>query len=70
MIGQELQWNESTSYLDADGNLKVNSVKHEGKVTGVSISDGSPTIIAEENGKTYQVKVADITRIGAGSSGS
>lgn len=70
MIGQDLQWNESTSYLDEEGNMKVNSVKHEGKVTGVSISDGSPTIIAKENGRSYQVKVADITRIGAGSSGS
>ena len=70
MIGQDLQWNESFSYQDEEGNLKVNSVKHEGKVTGVSISDGSPTIIAEEAGKTYQVKVSDVTRIGAGAIGS
>lgn len=65
MIGQNLQWNESTNYVDEEGNTKVNSVKHEGTVTGVSISDGSPTIIAEENGKVYQVGIGDITRIGA-----
>lgn len=70
MIGQSLQWNESSRYTDEDGNVKVNTTKHEGKVTGVSISDGKPTIIADENGKTYQVSVSDITRIGAGSSGS
>ena len=70
MIGQDLQWSESTSYTDEEGNLRVDSVKHEGKVTGVSISDGSPTIIAEEGGKTYQVKVGDITRIGAGAAAS
>jgi flagellar basal-body rod modification protein FlgD len=68
MIGQDLQWNESTSYTDEEGNVKMSSVKHEGIVTGVSISDGSPTIIAEDNGHTYQVKIADITRIGAGKS--
>ena len=65
MIGQDLQWSETFTYADEEGNQKVESVKHEGKVTGVSISDGSPTIIAEEKGKTYQVKVGDITRIGA-----
>jgi flagellar basal-body rod modification protein FlgD len=65
MIGQDLQWSESFTYADAEGNQKVESVKHEGKVKGVSISDGSPTIIAEEKGQTYQVKVGDITRIGA-----
>jgi len=70
MIGQDLQWNESNSYTDEEGNVKVSSVKHEGKVAGVSLSDGSPTIIAEENGHTYQVKIADITRIGAGNAGS
>ena len=70
MIGQDLQWNESVSYRDEEGNMKISSVKHEGKVTGVSISDGSPTIIAEENGRTYQVKVGDVTRIGEGATGN
>ena len=70
MIGQDLQWNESSSYTDEEGNAKISSVTHEGKVTGVSISEGSPTIIAEEKGRAYQVKIADITRIGSGSSGN
>lgn len=67
MIGQDLQWSESTTYADAEGNQRVSTVKHEGTVMGVSISDGNPTIVAEEKGRTYQVKIADITRIGAGS---
>ena len=42
----------------------------EGTVTGVSISDGSPTIVASANGKSYKVAIGDITRIGEGVQGS
>ena len=38
----------------------------EGIVKGVSISDGSPSIVAEVGGKTYQVAISDVTRIGEG----
>lgn len=66
MIGQSVQWTTETSYKDEEGNIKTAKVAFEGKVKGVSISDGSPTVIAESNGKTYQVAISDITRIGEG----
>jgi flagellar basal-body rod modification protein FlgD len=38
----------------------------EGVVTGVSISDGTPTIIAEAGGTKYKVAIGEISRIGDG----
>jgi flagellar basal-body rod modification protein FlgD len=42
----------------------------EGKVTGVSISDGSPTIVASAGGQSYKVAIGNIIRIGEGVQGS
>lgn len=67
MIGQNVQWTMTTSSTDEDGNTTKTTTKLEGKVTGVSISDGTPTVIAESGGKTYQVSIGDLTRIGTGS---
>jgi len=70
MIGQSLQWNTTISSTDSEGNVTQTTVKHEGKVVGVSISDGSPTIIAEEkDGSKSQVSIGNITRIGEGAQG-
>ena len=66
MIGQDLQWTVTTKETDADGNVKTTSASLEGKVTGVSISDGMPTVIATSGGETYQVAIGDITRVGQG----
>ena len=41
-------------------------MSYEGKVKGVSISDGAPSIIAEADGKTYQVPISEVTRVGEG----
>ena len=79
MIGQNLQWTTETTKTNADGTAvtddsgKAVTVKttHEGTVTGVSISDGSPTIIAKgSDGSTYQVAISDVTRVGKGSTNS
>jgi len=67
MIGQEIQWTTTGTTTDEDGNTVSKSVSNTGTVTGVSISDGSPTIIAtDSNGKTHQVSVSNITRVGDG----
>lgn len=66
MIGQKLQWTETVSSSDGEGNRVVTTIAHEGKVEGVSISDGTPTIVATQDGKTYSVAIGDITRIGLG----
>ena len=70
MIGKDVQWSVDSISTDADGKATTTTTKMEGTVTGVSISDGSPTIIASANGKTYQVAIGDISRIGEGRQGS
>ncbi|MCR5756493.1 MAG: flagellar biosynthesis protein FlgD [Selenomonas sp.] len=66
MIGKDIQWTVDNKSTDADGNTTTNTTKLEGQVTGVSISDGSPTIVASANGHTYKVAIGDIIRIGEG----
>ena len=45
MIGKDVQWSVESTSTDADGKSTTTTTKMEGKVTGVSISDGSPTVI-------------------------
>lgn len=66
MIGQPVQWQVESTTTDEDGNTSKTTTTYEGKVKGISLSDGSPSIIAESNGKTYKVKISDLTRIGSG----
>ena len=66
MIGQSVQWTEDIVETDANGNQIAGKAVHEGVVKGVSISDGSPSIIAEMDGKTYQVGIGDVSRVGEG----
>lgn len=66
MIGQPVQWQVESTTTNEDGNTSKKTTTYEGKVKGISLSDGSPSIIAESNGKTYQVKISDLTRIGSG----
>lgn len=79
MIGQKLQWTTTETVKDADGNAvtdangKAQTTKtiYEGTVTGVSISDGSPSVIAKDtDGTTHKVVISDITRVGDGSTNS
>lgn len=60
MIDKEIQWASTTKYTDEEGNVQSSTVQMEGKVTGVSISDGVPMVVATSNGKNYQVSVSDI----------
>ena len=68
MIGQPVQWNsvvmgdDKKPLKNSDGTVKTQS--YEGKIIGVSITDGQPSVIAEVNGQTHQVQVSEIVRIG------
>lgn len=64
MIDKDLEWISTTKEVDAEGNVSNVSTNMEGKVTGVSITDGEPTILAVSGGMTYQVSVGDIVRVG------
>ncbi|MBR3723561.1 MAG: flagellar biosynthesis protein FlgD [Selenomonadaceae bacterium] len=66
MIGQDLQWNYTTQSEDENGNPVASTELKEGTVSGVSISDGMPTVIVESGDAVYQVSVGDITRVGLG----
>ncbi len=60
MIGKECQW---TNKVDGQ------SVTYQGKITGVSISDGAPSIIAtvkaaDGTEMTTKVDISAITRVG------
>lgn len=73
MIGQKLQWmteiavtdENGNAITDANGKAKTTKTTYEGSVTGVSISDGVPSIIAKDaSGTTHKVAISDITRVG------
>lgn len=65
MIGQEIDWNYSSQGEDEAGNPIISTEPKTGTVKGVSISDGTPTVIVESDGLTYQVSISDVTRVGA-----
>lgn len=77
MIGKEVQWSTTATVTDSSGNAVTDSsgktttttTKHTGTVAGVSISDGSPSLIvnATESGSTntYKVSISDLTRVGS-----
>ena len=76
MIGKDVQWTTTTTdtdssgkaITDSNGKTKTTTTKYEGTVTGVSISDGTPTLMVKDSsGNTHQVSVGNLTTIGTGS---
>ncbi len=67
MIGKEIQWQTSTTVTGDNGQSYENKTTLEGTIAGVSISDGSPTLVVNSDGNTYSVAISDITRVGSGS---
>jgi flagellar basal-body rod modification protein FlgD len=76
MIDRNVKWTESetatdsdgNAIVDANGNAKTVSSSYEGTVKGVSISDGTPTLIVEtSDGKQHSVSVSSLTRIDSSS---
>ena len=67
MIGKEIQWQTTSIVTGDDGQSYETSKTFEGTISGVSISDGSPTVVVNSDGKTYSVAISEITRVGSGS---
>lgn len=71
MIGKDIAWTQETvrtdangkAIVDASGNPVTDSTDYVGKVKGVNIVDGTPKIVAEYNGQTYQVSVNEIRQV-------
>ena len=60
-----------SAVTDANGKAQATKTTYEGTVTGVSISDGYPSVIAKDtDGTTHKVVISDITRVGDGSTNS
>lgn len=72
MIGKDIVWQTETvktdaqgqAIVDAQGNPVTESMTYKGVVTGVSITDGAPSIIADVGGKAHQVKVNEVVQVG------
>ena len=72
MIGKDIAWSQETvqldasgkAIMDANGNPVTVSTDYVGTVKGVNIVDGSPKIVAEYNGKTYEVAIGDVRQVG------
>ena len=68
MIGKEVQWTMTSSTTDENGNDNYVTSTLVGDVTGVSISDGAPSLVAKVKGDdgteyVYKVAVGDIISI-------
>ena len=51
MIGKNVRWMDSENQY------------YDGKVTGVSITDGAPSVIAESDGVSKQVSIGEIVKV-------
>ena len=63
MVGKGINWTTVTKSQDAEGTITSTTNTYSGVVQGVSLSSGSPTIIATANGVTYRVAISDIDNI-------
>lgn len=63
MIGKGIDWVETTEYSDAEGNPQTRRETLNGIITGVTIVEGSPSIIVEANGNKYNVDIANIGHV-------
>lgn len=64
MIGQNVTWTSESSVTDSKGNTTTNKVQHTGVAQGVTISDGTPSLVVKEGSGVTTVSVSDLTLIG------
>ena len=66
MIGNAINWTHDEESADADGNPVTTTQKYKGVITGVTISDGAPSIVAmDESGQVHNVAISEITNLSA-----
>jgi len=64
MIGQDVTWTTSSSVKDDDGNTTTQTVQHTGTAQGVTITDGTPSLVVKEGEGVTTVAVGELTLIG------
>lgn len=64
MIGKNVTWTSSSTVTDADGNTTTQTVQHTGTAQGVTITDGTPSLVVKEGSGVTTVAVGELTLIG------
>ena len=63
MIGKNIDWIETVNEADEEGNPVSHDEKMQGVVKGVTIIEGSPSIVAESDGQRYIVDISNIGHV-------
>ena len=63
MIGKNIDWIQTTKSADSEGNPITTSAKMSGVVSGVTLVQGVPTVVAKADGQDYQVDISDIGHV-------
>ena len=63
MIGKNIDWVETINEADAEGNPISHNEKMTGVVSGVSIVEGTPSIVVEKDGTKYQVDISSVAHV-------
>ena len=63
MIGKQIDWIETIDEADAEGNPISHTEKMTGIVSGVTIVDGTPSIVVEKDGEKYQVDISNVAHV-------
>ncbi len=63
MIGKKIDWIETIKEADAEGNPTSRQESLTGTVTGVTLVEGNPNIVAEVDGEKYLVDIANIGHV-------
>ena len=63
MIGMNVDWVETINEADAEGNPISHNEARTGVVTGVTIIEGNPNIVAEIDGEKYFVDISTIAHV-------
>ena len=64
MIGKNVDWLEVINSADSEGNPVSRSEKFTGRVTGVTIIEGAPSVVVEDSdGVKHQVDISNIGHV-------
>ena len=63
MIGKQIDWVETINEADAEGNPLSHQEKMTGTVSGVTITEGTPSIVVEANDEKYLVDIANVDHV-------
>ena len=63
MIGKNIDWVETINEADAEGNPISHPEKMTGVVSGVSIVEGTPSIVVEKDGEKFQIDISKVAHV-------